>query len=429
MSTKTSLGYVSSRLQDKRTLNDPGGNSYATNSVINNRVSYTRTRTGVSNPKWRSIIKSGGDATTPFTGSDVKVLEETPFFHTCGFKPVPGDKSDYVETISGFSSVYTDIPGHIGGTSLQEADNQALKRAYSRLQNYQGSFQGIVALGELRETIHLLRNPLLGVQKIYKTFLEDLSKSKSLKALKDRRTAKNRKSFLEEAADKHLAVAFGVKPLLSDAEELVGAILKQTYGTHRTVLVGTGKDVKAADSAVYEFFGNYTSVVTNRVDVTTRSVKYKMFIDLAKTADFGSISGVQKALGFDPSQFVPGIYNLIPWSFLVDYVSNLGDVIEAGCTSQENVRFVVRTDRLETVRVQTIAPHLATAVASSSRFWSDGGQPGSSVIARRTVSRSSSSALGMPTLTTNLPTRMQGLNILALLKANEKTIQRHVVPF
>jgi len=43
------------------------------------------------------------------------------------------------------------------------------------------------------------------------------------------------------------------------------------------------------------------------------------------------------------SQFVPSAWELLPWSFLFDYFSNIGDILEMSFTSLDNVKWINRT--------------------------------------------------------------------------------------
>jgi hypothetical protein len=47
--------------------------------------------------------------------------------------------------------------------------------------------------------------------------------------------------------------------------------------------------------------------------------------------------------GFTPSELVPTAWELLPWSFLVDYFVNVGDVLSSAVTASSNVNFVNKT--------------------------------------------------------------------------------------
>lgn len=42
---------------------------------------------------------------------------------------------------------------------------------------------------------------------------------------------------------------------------------------------------------------------------------------------------------------IPTAWEMLPWSFLIDYVSNIGDVISANLVSMENVAWVYKVTR------------------------------------------------------------------------------------
>lgn len=426
MGTKTRAETAYSRVYGTKVLvtgtTSPG---YSLVDNFSSAFAYQNTRTGENLPKWRSIIKSGGNATTPMSGTRLRQLEATPFAAASEKLPVVGDPATYKEVYRGFTAATITFPGHIAGTSLTSADNQALSRAYAKLAAQQAQFQGIVFLGELNETIKMLRNPFKGVVDIVDGYLDGLSKHKNRTPKRGRRakTAKQKiNSLVDVAASSWLEVAFGIKPLISDVKDLTKAITTQLYGVKSATISGYGDSDAGRDGTLTESMGNYTKVVSNYRDRSVQSVRYKARIDATKSADYGSIEGVQSALGFNLESFVPSIYNLIPWSFLLDYVTNVGNIIEAGCSSQVGMKFVVRTQRLETVRVGNNVPSHTFPLGG--RFQGSY-SPGSFVLSRSSVTRSSSSKLGMPTLEFSLPgSDSKYLNILALLFAKERALLR-----
>jgi hypothetical protein len=62
-------------------------------------------------------------------------------------------------------------------------------------------------------------------------------------------------------------------------------------------------------------------------------------------------------LGVSWSDVIPAAYELVPYSFVVDYFTNLGDVLEALCFNRSSVAWVSQTDRWEAFQeVRNLSP-------------------------------------------------------------------------
>jgi hypothetical protein len=65
-----------------------------------------------------------------------------------------------------------------------------------------------------------------------------------------------------------------------------------------------------------------------------------------------------RRLGFQAQNFIPTIYELVPYSFLIDYFVNLGGIIEAVCTDTTGVYFVSKT--VKQITTVSVSEHFSS---------------------------------------------------------------------
>jgi len=365
------------------------------------------------------------------SGERFRVLAQVPIVGSVGIytfpQGAPEQWSSINENVNGWFPEFIQEPSHIAGTDAAKADSAAIISALKGVQQQRTQFQGLVALGELRETLHMLHHPFAGARKLIDSYFQRLRASKAYKSA-SRRKGSNGTSvkahvneFLTEASNTWLEVAFGLKPLISDVKAAAEAVARYQNDSRRSVVVGYGEDVAASVSTNRYPIANHLWVYTTTRDITTQMVRYKVTMDYSRSAAFGSNERLLELNGLTVEQFVPTIYELVPWSFLLDYFSNVGEVISAGCTSQAEVKFVVRTERLATTREVNIKSGLSPFAAPG--FWENCTQAGQSISSRANVARSSTAKLDLPNVYFSLPGRAsQWENMAALWKSNERSL-------
>jgi hypothetical protein len=143
-------------------------------------------------------------------------------------------------------------------------------------------------------------------------------------------------SILKESSDKYLGYSFGVKPLIGDIKAIYDIVNNlhsriqkwneaignsPIYNTHVVVEKQTIDISGSYDSLPSGWFINNLS---GKVDVTIRGHAYfkpDYIPPLDEAKIFLSLSGLGNPLSI--------IWEAIPYSFLVDWVVNVGDMIEA----------------------------------------------------------------------------------------------------
>lgn len=354
--------------------NSSGNSSIATVSCNSMRVLQ-------DNPRWRQEVKRGRDATTPFSATLNRYRSDDRFSLAC---MVVYKNTNGIPINTENKSVYGGWMRFTSCTdpttySLTEANNQALKHFVQKARGVQRSIQGGVFIGELREALSMIRNPAKGFRRRLDVYLQD-AKKRSEKAVKttrlsqtvarsknsrkssktispkDRiRSARNlraqqarmlrderKRSVKRALADSWLEASFGWLPLLSDVDSGAKALARLNYLMYQPLEEVTARgrqDIILDQTGGSGTSGTATWAHDNRTRIEL-TVQYKAGIKTAAPharpfAEFGLM----------PSDFLPTAWELIPWSFVADYFTNIGDIIEGYSFNRADVAWCARTTR------------------------------------------------------------------------------------
>lgn len=384
-------------------------------------VDVLMTKSGSAIPRFRSIIKSGGIATSIYALVDAlneNSKEIYPFGYVFkGFLNFPADKP-LVESAAG--TFIGNLPPS-GSVDFSATANQALTNFYKTLSQQQTEFRGLQFLGELRETIHMLRHPFQGARTLVEKYMDTVRKNAI--RYRPRRSLPSRRKFEKAIADSWLETAFGLRPFLSDVEEAAKAAKQFLYDNSKRDRIASSSKRPISGSENHYSIPTGTQTINLLIDemiTVEQSCKFLATVDWNRfAAPIGSFSRLQELAGFRLDLFVPTLYELAPWSFLVDYFSNLGTVIETGCMATSHITFVQRNDRVKSTLIGT-----ASGKKVGSFKGSLSGSPGRYQIVRTSFFRT---PLGNTVPNVQLSVSIPGsptkyLNMLALWRSKVKDV-------
>lgn len=406
---------------------DPAGADVPKRSTRVEKLS--RTRTGVSNPGYKSQIRKHTNATTNMGGVFTSLRSGKSMIFERHLRP--NAAQPWVQKPDGYSKAWGDLaafqlPGNFNpaDSANGEAYQRAAASAFQAIRSAQVAVSGPTFIGEARETMRMLRKPAEGLRNIAKDWLDYLKKRKKA----------NPKKWTKDLSSAWLEHSFGWTPLLADAKGAMEA-WNRLFDTERLVPFtgfGSATTVDRARSGTSQVtYSNYCHAIKNVAASSSRLVKYRGKVKAeAKTGARAQL----ELFGLTPSEFLPTAWELLPWSFLADYFTNIGDIITAGVVDRSSIAWVARSDVAVynyNIILYPDFPRIKTAQGFNAKgqtqlVFSDG-SPGYAFWERRTVQRSASYPLVVPDLVFELPgSNSQLLNIAALLgQANALHRQRY----
>lgn len=326
-------------------------------------------RSGVAVQGWRRKIKEGRNATSPYSLDACEMLRSTAANFTLNrklvgspptFPSIYEDSWKYAGYAMDASAYGADFYAHTASVS-SSAEAAALTKVYDRIRQDAYKTNGLLFVGELAETIHMLRHPLDAAHKATSRYLDALT----IKRAQINRNVRRRKSdtgntyrarklqaLKDSMSGSWLELQFGWKPAISDAKDIVGAAISLLSGENRrrSRIVGKSPVVKGAfeqNSTGLQITNLQTKVTWRRY--TEADVRYIVGLSHSLDGPGDLLDQVRRSFGFQIQNFVPTVYELIPYSFLIDYFVNLGDIVEAACTDTSGVTWICRTERQRTL--------------------------------------------------------------------------------
>lgn len=379
-------------------------------------------RDGVQQPKFKSLIKEGSSATTPMIVNVQNVHYRRPECKVIGLRDVYQLKrKGVIISTNAFDSLNVAVHSELPGTLLMSSvQNRALIGIIKKIRTNESSgLSGPTFLGELRETIGMIKSPFKALR--LKTGLfTDLQ----MRVLRDKQARGRRaeEKWSKIISDTYLEWVFGARPLMADIAEILRVATdmraKRLNGLKRLSFTYTDGEQVQGSTTEAIWSGTAIRVPYSQWSIAKSSCSYVVWIDESLIFADGPMDWLIQANKFDLYEVIPTAWELMPWSFLIDYFTNIGDVL--GCTFNynRNVKFSKRTDinqviKFHAPREPVCSEPLYQAVISY--------KPWSYTSTYKQIKRSVVPSLGFPQLETTLPSLGQSLNIAALFTSLSKS--------
>lgn len=363
-----------------------------------------------SNPGWRTQIKKGTNATTHMFGRTVKYTSNSCKFRVELTQPqLDGSVAKWNMETHGDLGVVLITPSDPTGISIGEADNLAAEKLQQKILSKQRQFQTGVALGELKETVQLLTNPLRGIFELTVDYLNSVKKTA-------RRKRRSKRDMKEMVSEHWLEYSFGIIPLISDVQGAARAVANVIgYRLPREVVNAKGESLPSlVQRRIVDNHGPWQLIVLAE-DRQHAEVRYKASVNVTNNTPRDALD----TFGLSFGNFAPTIWELIPFSFLVDYFTNCGTVIDSLAVNQAGVGWILRSQKVSSSSYVTSA----TTVTNSPwppASWNGGftaQSPGNNAsLEIADFDRSSYGGLPTPTLRFKLPfgSPVKNANLVAL---------------
>lgn len=388
-----------------------------TPSYTRNRLKVSKTKTGEYLPHWKQLVRDGSDATTSFDGVIQKMEAEeggvrVTFWHPLG-QPRQFQKTKFTEVTGKYSAVAP--PTYSTGADVTLANNQALSRLLRDVKANTTHFSGGVFLGELRETIKLIKRPASALRNGLGEYFSTLRKRMG-------RAPKHRIQGI--LADTWLEYSFGWSPLINDIKGAAETLARFENDSRRASARGYGINERLESSPTSsQLVNNYVYFKQIDREVSNVKVIYRVGLKFEASAPFGSARRLAELSGFTFNEFVPTVWELIPWSFVVDYFFNVGEILEAVTTDTTAVTYKCKSIVYSVVKTQkTIADNqrILSVIGPKDLISITGSSLGNSQSSRSTVTRRLQSSLGIPAPVFTFPPleSAKWINLAALMETS-----------
>lgn len=275
-----------------------------------------------ANVDWRKLIKEGKSATTTASGQSCKWSSS---------EEVCRALNRGTPTWRGLRRISTAYLNLTASPHLSDARNLALGKFIQNCRRTQHAFGAGQFLGELSQTVRFLRSPLEGYRELTASYLR-----------RQRGIIQNSKpkSVTQRLAGTWLGYKFGLMPLLGDIDSGMQELAETIVGKPRTAAVFAKASAETSSSTVSS--SNGYAIAFNQFrqlnDVKTTTCYIRGGVNIY--VDGPPYAGLNKRVIED---FIPTLYEIYPWSWALDYFTNVGSIISALSYARSNIRWACRS--------------------------------------------------------------------------------------
>lgn len=297
--------------------------------------------TGNDLPGWKNLIRQGRDATTSAFGEKFSIEGNTLYkLSQRGYDIIGAGHYDRGEDYYGLLPVsYPDSSIPYASPGLKaDVRNRAIRKFLDQAKAARSSFEAGQDLGEIKQTIESFHHPMNSLKNLTIGYLDKLKKVRS-------KYSRSKVSLRKALSDSYLEYRFGWRPLAFDIADAYEGLRNRTRMSDTVPL-----SASATGSEPY-FSGTFGLQNASRL-TCTRSVyntyQYRLKGAIRLTLDHGRIPVMQALQLSTLNDFAVTAWDLLPYSWVVDYFANIGDIINAVTFPSSLFTYVCETTRSTT---------------------------------------------------------------------------------
>jgi hypothetical protein len=210
----------------------------------------------------------------------------------------------------------------------------ATQKFWANVYDALGKFEGWSALGELRRTIGTFRSPFRSIREL-------LTKHHS-RCKRYGSTAESWKTYRRAVAGSWLEIQFGLKPAIRDVEALATVAKNISMKDMSVRVFGVAEDLDTMETKTWLHSSQYVQSVMRTKVTRVRLTRKKTRISGAIVVP--AITPTER-YGFDTGSLVLGLWEIAPWSFLIDYVFSIEEFIKSMLARKSYVRWTSITTK------------------------------------------------------------------------------------
>lgn len=296
---------------------------------------------GGDNARWLEAVKAGENATNALEAQKT-FLEFRPIDMQATLWYGPGQQLGiYTDGCRGYPQEQVVAQPDVSHSPSALA--VCVAQFNQKLQEQMRPVQGLVFIGELRKTIGMIKQT-------GRRLATDIGKYHK-RARKYLRSDYRSRKALKGLSDLWLEHAFGWTPLYHDIAAAVKSLAVPR--SNRVFVRGWGESRSidtwvASPVAIGLMRALAIDVLHRNTNVSSAQQVAALDFSLLGVPEpvlVNSFQGVADRWGLTASQFVPAAWELIPYSFLVDYYINIGAVIDSAFTDRRAVAWGYLTQR------------------------------------------------------------------------------------
>lgn len=322
---------VSESITKQRALKQIRRNWQGSVSASTSYLTWISTKEGSTVPGYKKKIAAVTSATSPYSRKDT-TIDQGYFRGIVSWVRLGVVVTEDLYDETKVNQLPTQTP-----VNTSKVYNTALGNFLANANEVVSPFKGMTFLAELRETLKMLRNPASALRDGFSAYLKrahDIRRRLGHPPGGNRHSIANWRRKAKEAnkvlANSWLEYCYGWRPLMADVASACNAYSTFQSKVDTLRVYGKSEDRSNGSTTTVNSIlvtNAFMSIITTKKYSGTKCVFRGVVKNSYRGVDTTTANEIIRLSGFRLEEFIPTVWELIPYSFVVDYFSNIGDIL------------------------------------------------------------------------------------------------------